>query len=97
MIGPGEVFGGRRPRAMSAVTADMSNVPVTSPLASSVDVDVPSTTSAVYVLPSAVRNRSSRVALPTPTSSTPVASGSSVPAWPTWRSSKCLRSMPTTS
>ena len=44
-------------RAMSAVTPVMSNVPVTSPLESSVDVDVPSTTSAVYVLPSAVRNR----------------------------------------
>src|SRR3954470_10352856 len=84
-------------RAISTVTVDMSNEPVTTPLASSVDVDVPSTTSAVYVLPSAVRNRSNRVALPTPTSSTPVASGSKVPAWPTWRSSNRLRNIPTTS
>src|SRR4051794_36158393 len=84
-------------RAWSTVAVDMSKVPVTTPLASSVDVDVPKTISAVYVLPSAVRKRSRRVALPTPTSSTPVASGSSVPAWPTWRSSKRLRNIPTTS
>ena len=32
---------------MSTVIADMSNVPVTSPPESSVDVEVPSTTSAV--------------------------------------------------
>ena len=38
--------------------------------------------SVVYVLGSAVRKRISRVARPSPTSRTPVASGSRVPAWP---------------
>ena len=40
-----------------------------------------------YPLPVSWRKRSSRVARPSPTRRTPVASGSSVPAWPTrrWR------------
>src|ERR1700722_16948494 len=53
--------------------------------------------SVVYVLGSAVRNRMSRVARPSPTSSTPVASGSSVPAWPTRRWPKMRRQRATTS
>ena len=43
------------------------------------------------------RKRSSRVTRPSPTSSTPVASGSSVPAWPTRFWPKILRSFATTS
>src|SRR3984957_5052108 len=53
--------------------------------------------SVVYVLGSAVRNRMSRVARPSPTSSTPVASGSSVPAWPTRRWEKMRRHRATAS
>jgi hypothetical protein len=59
---------------------------MTSPDASSVEVSVPSTTSPVYRFVVFSTKRSSLVAMPTATTSTPVASGSSVPAWPTWRS-----------
>ena len=55
------------------------------PTASSVLVAMPNTTRPRYDLPASWRNRRSRVARPRPTSSTPVASGSSVPAWPTRR------------
>ncbi len=84
-------------RACSRVTAPMSHRPVTSPLASSVVVDTPSTTSVRYDLGNPDRKRRSRVTVPSPTSSTPVASGSKVPAWPTLRSPNTLRHRATTS
>src|SRR3954452_7543288 len=84
-------------RAASIVTGAMSYVAVTSPAASSVVVSTPRTTSATYVFGCAVRKRSSRVTFPTPTSSTPVASGSSVPACPTFLVCRIPRSFATTS
>ena len=84
-------------RTSSRSTAAMSHVPVTSPEASSVDVAVPSTTSPTYRLSSPDRNVSSRVARPTPSTSTPVASGSSVPEWPTLRVPSRPRALATTS
>ncbi len=69
-------------RACSRVTARMSNVASTAPDESSVEVAEPSTISPTYVLSHPARKRISRVALPTATTSTPVASGSSVPACP---------------
>ena len=70
----------------SMVTADMSCRAVTFPAASSVSVSMPSTTSPTYRFDVFSTNRSNFVAIPTATTSTPVASGSRVPAWPTWRS-----------
>ena len=54
----------------------------TAPAASSVSVATPNATTPRYSLVVSCRNRSRRVTRPRPTSSTPVASGSSVPAWP---------------
>ena len=78
----------RRPATSAGPTPRMSKVAVTSPDASSVDVAVPRTMSVVYVLGSTVRKRIRRVTRPRPTSNTPVASGSRVPAWPTRRCPK---------
>ena len=85
--------GGRRrasPRAMSCVAT-------TAPSASSESVSTPSTTSPVYRFQPSPTKRIRRVTSPTPTTSTPVALGSSVPAWPIRRSPRRRRSMPTTS
>ncbi len=84
-------------RTSASVTADMSHVPVTSPDESRVEVAVPRTISVVYVLGSAVRNRMSLVARPSPTNRMPVASGSRVPAWPTRRWPKMRRHRATAS
>ena len=61
------------------VSIDMSRDAVTSPDASNVLVEVPNTTSPVYVFGKSPRNCNKRVALPSATINTPVASGSSVP------------------
>src|SRR4051794_24997156 len=84
-------------RTSSIDTPLMSWVAVTLPAASSVDVSTPSTTSPVYVFGRSVRNRSKRVTRPTPTSNTPVASGSSVPEWPTFLVCNTPRNFATTS
>src|SRR5687767_8620444 len=70
---------------------------VTSPSASSVAVRCPRRMVAVYSLSQPTRKVSRRVALPTPSTSTPVAIGSSVPAWPTLRVPARRRPRPTTS
>jgi hypothetical protein len=79
------------------VTPAISWRAVTSPPASSVEVSTPRTTSPVYDFGAELRNRSRRVAEPTPTTSTPVASGSRVPACPMRRSPKVRRHTATTS
>src|SRR5437868_7440876 len=84
-------------RASSNVTPLMSWVATTSPSSSSVDVSVPSTTSPVYDFGTAPGYRSSLVTRPSPTNSTPVAPGSSVPAWPTRFCPKIPRHLATTS
>src|SRR5262245_16244586 len=69
----------------------------TAPDASSVSVAMPKTMRARYDLPVSCRKRISRVTRPRPTSSTPGASGSSVPAWRTLRCPYTFRNFPTTS
>src|SRR5579871_144997 len=71
--------------------------PTGNPSASSVSVATPSRTSASYDLSLPERNRASRVARPTTSGSTPVASGSSVPVWPIRRSRSARRTRATTS
>src|SRR4051794_1580757 len=75
----------------------MSWVAVTSPSAWRAAVSVPSPTSPVYVFGSAPGKRSRRVTRPSPTNSTPVAPGSSVPACPTRFCPKIPRHLATTS
>src|SRR5215471_16520717 len=70
---------------------------MTLPSASQVSVAWPSLIVARYSFSVRARCPSSRVALPTPTTSTPVASGSSVPAWPTRLVPVRRRSFATTS
>src|SRR5215468_4182477 len=70
---------------------------MTLPSASHVSVACPSLIVARYSFSVRARCPSSRVALPTPTTSTPVASGSSVPAWPTRLVPVRRRSFATTS
>src|SRR5207302_6646934 len=60
-------------------------------------VSTPSIAVPSYVLPRPERYRSSRVARPTPSSSTPVAMGSRVPAWPTFFVPRSFRTPSTTS
>ena len=69
----------------------------TSPSASSVPSHCPSRIVAVYALSVRTRWCSNRVAAPTPSTSTPVAIGSSVPAWPTRRVRASRRIRATTS
>src|SRR6516165_9834666 len=70
---------------------------ITLPSASQVSVAWPSLIVARYSFSVRARCPSSRVALPTPTTRTPVASGSSVPAWPTRLVPVRRRSFATTS
>ncbi len=70
---------------------------VASPSASSVVVSTPRRAEPSYVFGSPPRNRSSRVARPTPRMSSPVAMGSSVPACPTLRVPSVRRTTSTTS
>src|SRR5215472_9448454 len=70
---------------------------MTLPSASQVSVACPSLIVARYSFSVRARCPSSRVAFPTPTTRTPVASGSSVPAWPTRLVPVRRRSFATTS
>ncbi len=81
----------------SAPIPEASTRRVTSPSASSVTVATPSRTVASYDLSAAVTKDSRRVAWPMPTTSTPVAIGSRVPAWPTLRVPARRRMRATTS
>lgn len=81
----------------TAATSSAGAVPVTSPSASSVRVHWPRRIVASYSFCVRVRCPSSRVARSTPSTRTPVAIGSSVPAWPTRRVPTSRRILPTTS
>ena len=92
----------RAPRAPSATrprlqVATPAVDATTSPSASSVVVETPSRTVASYAFSVSIRWPSSRVARLTPSTSTPVAIGSSVPAWPTLRVPASRRTRATTS
>ena len=69
----------------------------TSPEVSCVLVTQPKCSPATYSLSPVSAKDTARVACPTNTGSTPVAMGSSVPAWPTLRVFRTLRSLPHTS
>src|SRR5215213_4827629 len=69
---------------------------MTSPSASSVTVEMPRRMVAEYALSDSAKYPSSRVAFPIPMIKTPVAIGSSVPAWPTLRVPSSRRIRPTT-
>src|SRR4051812_4970767 len=62
-----------------------------SPSGSPVVETAPSRATVTYVFGSAMRNRCARRARPTSTSSSPVANGSSVPAWPALRTPSARR------
>src|SRR4051812_39661240 len=79
------------PRCPAAVVASVS------PSASSVFVRSPSRTVASYAFSVSIRWPSRRVARSMPSTSTPVAIGSSVPAWPTLRVPASRRIRETTS
>src|SRR5271165_3050109 len=83
--------------SVSAETSAADAVPVISPSASSVLVDWPSLIVATYSFSVSVRYPSSLVAFFTPTTSTPVAIGSSVPACPTFLVPASRRTRATTS
>ncbi len=94
-----------RDSPMSAVIAERTSSSVdvtgrsavTSPSASSVVVSTPRRADPSYVFGRSPRNRSNRVARPTPRTSSPVAIGSSVPACPTFRVPSVRRTTSTTS
>src|SRR5215467_8487717 len=79
------------------VTSLAGTPTITLPSASQMSVTCPSLIVTRYSFSVRARYPSSRVALPTPTTSTPVASGSSVPAWPTRLVPVRRRSFATTS
>src|SRR5215467_8871615 len=84
-------------RTAARVTSLVGAPAMTLLSASQVLVACPSLIVARYSFSVRARCPSSRVALPTPTTSTPVASGSSVPAWPTRLVPVRRRSFATTS
>ena len=94
---PGEVFGGDGTGRRRRSPPPCRRSPVTSPAASSVWSRCPARPRRRTLAGVARRSAAGVWPSPTATTSTPVASGSSVPAWPTWRSPKRRRSMPTTS
>src|SRR5262245_11994029 len=87
----------RTRRTSSSVTPTVGRVSTGSPSASSVVVLTPSRMVASYRLSASVRCPRSLVARPTPSTSTPVAIGSRVPAWPTFRVPASRRIRATTS
>src|SRR5215217_2506806 len=80
----------------SSVSARAPTFAVTAPSASSVTVEMPSRMVASYAFFVNARYPSKRVALPIPTTRTPVAIGSSVPACPTFRVPASRRILATT-
>src|SRR6516225_9430287 len=91
------VSGRAAARTSSRVMPPAGAPEMTSPSASAVLVAWPSRMVAWYSFSASARCPSSRVAFPTPTTSTPVAMGSSVPPWPTRRVPVSRRSRATTS
>ena len=81
----------------ASVTSAAETVSSTSPSASSVEVVWPSRMVAAYDLAVAVSSPRIFVARSMPITSTPVAIGSRVPAWPTFRVPKMRLQRPTTS
>ena len=86
-----------RANSISYSSSGTAAVVTTSPSASSVEVRAPNEMSATYPLRSSVRRPKSFVASPIPTTSTPLALGSSVPACPTRFSPNTRRTRETTS
>src|SRR5262245_21514455 len=91
------VSGRAAARTASRVSAPAGAPEMTSPSASAVLVAWPSRMVAWYSFSASARCPSSRVAFPTPATSTPVAKGSRVPPWPTRRVPVSRRSRATTS
>ena len=86
-----------RANSSSRNSAGTGAVATTSPSASSVEVRAPNEMSATYPLRSSVRRPNNFVARPMPTTSTPLALGSKVPACPTRFSPNARRTRDTTS
>jgi hypothetical protein len=86
-----------RVRRRSASVTETARSETTSPDASCVDVTTPRRAAATYVFGASWAYERSRAARPTPITSTPVASGSRVPPWPTRLIFSSRRTFDTTS